>query len=436
MVTARLPPEVEQRWRAGLARCIRCGTCRSVCPVFEATGEESAAARGKVRLVEAVVRGELDLTTGMQERLSRCLLCKACVAGCPSGVPTDALIVSARTALARRNPLPLAKRVAFTGLRYRRAFEVGLRLGALFQRAVFRRAPDGPGRLPRIPLPSAGLHARRLLPELARRPLRARLRRPPPLAGARARVAFFPGCMLTWVYPEAGEAVVRLLRANGVDAVVPEAVACCGVPAYSNGDAATGEVLAALNVEALGAEPFDAIVTACGSCGAALARDYGDAIADPAVQERWRALASGVLDVTSFLAKLGPTAPLGKVPLRVTYHDPCHLSRGMGVVREPRELLRQVPGLELLEMADAARCCGAGGTFSLSHYELSRRIGDRKLDAAGATGAEVIVTGCSACRMHLADGIRQRGSPQRVAHTAEILARAVDVAAGGEGRHG
>ncbi|MBI5067301.1 MAG: (Fe-S)-binding protein [Deltaproteobacteria bacterium] len=436
MVTARVAPEVVRRWRAGLARCIRCGTCRSVCPVLEATGDESGAARGKMRLVEAVVRGELDLTRGMQERFSRCLLCKACTAACPSGVPTDALIVSARTALARENALALARRVAFTGLRYRRVFEAGLRLGALFQRAVFRPAPDGPGRLPRIPLPSAGLHARRLVPELARRPLRALLRELAPLPHPRARVAFFPGCMLTWVYPEAGLAVVRLLRANGIEPVVPEEIGCCGVPAATSGDAATGALLAAANVAALSAGSFDAVVTACGSCGAALAHDYGETLADPAARERWRALSAKVRDVTSFLAEVGLTAPLGPVPERVTYHDPCHLARGMGVTREPRALLRQVPGLTLAEMKEPARCCGAGGTFSLSHYELSRRIGDRKLDDVAGTGAALVVTGCSACRMHMADGIRQRGEALRVVHTAEVLARSVDAAAGREARHG
>jgi len=435
-VTAAVAPEVLQRWRAGLARCIRCGTCRTVCPVLEATGDESGAARGKLRLVEAVVRGELSLTAGMQERLARCLLCKACTAACPSGVPTDALIVSARTALAGPNPLPLAKRVAFTGLRYRRVFEAGLRLGALFQRVAFRKAPDGPGRLPRIPLPSAGLHARRLVPELARRPLRPRLRGLAPLWRPRARVAFFPGCMLTWVYPEAGEAVVRLLRANGVEPVIPEAVGCCGVPAATSGDAVTGALLAQVNVAALSAGSFDAIVTACGSCGAALARDYRENLGDPEVRERWRALAGKVRDVTSFLSELGLTAPLGPVPLRATYHDPCHLARGMGVTREPRALLRRVPGLELTEMKEPTRCCGSGGTFSLSHYPLSRRIADRKLDDVAGTGAEAVVTGCSACRMHLCDGIRQRSAALVVAHTAEILARSVDAAAGREARHG
>jgi glycolate oxidase iron-sulfur subunit len=424
-------PAERERWRGQLARCIRCGTCRSVCPVFQVTGDESAAARGKVRLVDAVVRGQLELTEGMQERLGRCLLCKACTSGCPSGVATDELFLSARAALARANGLPLLKRVAFAGLGYRRAFEAGLRLGAVFQGALFRRAPGGPGRVPRIPLPSAGLHARRLVPSLATRPLRGRLRRLPPLARRRARVALFPGCMLTWVYPEAGVALVEVLRANGVDVVVPRRVACCGTPAFTSGDRATGAFLAGANVAALSEEPFDAVVTGCASCGAALKHDWRHVIDDPAVEERWRALPR-VLDFTQLLAELGTTAPLGPVAARVTYHDPCHLVRGMGVSREPRRLLGEIPGLELAEMRDAARCCGSGGTFSLAHYELSRRVNDAKVDAARDTGAAVLATGCSACRMHVADGLARRDVPMRVLHTAEVLA--LSVKAGQEGR--
>jgi glycolate oxidase iron-sulfur subunit len=412
-----------------LARCIRCGTCRSVCPVFHETGDESTTARGKLRMVDAVVRGQLELTPGMQERMSRCLLCKACTSGCPSGVRTDEVFVAARTALAGENPLPFAKRAAFTGLTYRRTFELGLRLGAAFQGLAFRRADDGPGLVPRIPLPSAGLHARRVIPPLSTRPLRVRLRRLAPLAKRRARVAFYPGCMLSWVYPEAGEAVVRALRANGVDVVVPERLSCCGTPAFTNGDAAVGAELGARNVAALGAEPFDAIVTGCASCGSALRHDYAHVLRDEPL-ERWRALSRNVLDFTELLTRLGTTAPLAQVPMRVTYHDPCHLVRGMGVSKEPRELLRAIPGLELREMKDAARCCGGGGTFSLSHYELSRKIGDAKVAAARDTDATTVVTGCSGCRMQIADGLAQRGVRMSVAHTAELLARAY---AGGEG---
>ena len=419
------------RWQQQLARCIRCGTCRSVCPVFRETGNESATARGKVKLIDAVVRGQLELTPGLAERMSRCLLCKACASGCPSGVRTDELFLTARGALAERNGLPIAKRLAFTGLGYRRLFHLGLRMGAVFQRVAFREAPGGRGFVPRVPLPSAGLHQRRVIPRLARKPLPVRLRGLAPLAKPRATVAFFPGCMLTYVYPEAGEAVVEVLRANGVEVVVPEALFCCGTPAFTSGDVAAGRHLAARNVATLAAQRCDAIVTGCASCGEALQHGYGLLVEDRATRERWEELSGKVRDVSEYLALIGPSAPVGRVAARVTYHDPCHLVRGMGVSREPRELLRSIPGVELIELKDAARCCGSGGTFSLAHYELSRAINDAKLDDAEKTGAEILVTGCPACRMHITDGLVQRGSGMQVVHTAELVARAYRAARGG-----
>ncbi len=429
--------DLVERWRRELARCVRCGTCRSVCPVFQAVGSEAATARGKVKLVEAVVDGRLALGEELQRRMSRCLLCKACVSGCPSDVRTDELFLTARRALADRNGLPLAKRVAFAGLAYRRAFDLGLRMGSAFQGLVLRDAPGGRGKVPRIPLPSAGLQQRRILPPLARRPLRSRLRRSPPVERPRARVAFFPGCMLSYVYPEAGEAVVAVLKANGVEVAVPERLFCCGTPAFTSGDVDVAEHLAARNVAALSAEPFDAVVTGCASCGDALRNGYGLVLQDDAeAKERWAALSPRVHDLAAFLVQLGPAAAPGRVEARVTYHDPCHLLRGMGVSREPRQLLRAIPGLELVEMQDAARCCGSGGTFSLSHYDLSRKIGDAKLDRAEATGASLLVTGCPACRMHIEDGLGQRRSPIRVAHTAELLARAYAAGPGAAARGG
>jgi glycolate oxidase iron-sulfur subunit len=416
--------DVTSRWQPQLVKCIRCGTCRAVCPVFQATGDESATARGKVRLIDAVASGQLGLTPELQRRMSRCLLCKACVDGCPSGVRTDELFLTARAALADENGLPWAKKLAFTGSTYRRLFDFGLRAGALFQGLVLKDAPGGRGKVARLPLPSAGLSARRIVPPLATKPLRARLRGLGPLEKPRARVAFFPGCMLSYVYPEAGVAVVAALRANGVDVVVPEGTSCCGAPAFTSGDAAVGKRLAALNVAALSAPGLDAIVTGCASCGAALQHDYGLLLDDPALQDRWRELAARVEDFSRTLVRLGCSRAPAPVEARVTYHDPCHLVRGMNVSKEPRALLKGIPGLELVEMTAPARCCGAGGTFSLAHYDLSRKIDDRKLDDAEGTRATVLATGCSACRMHMADGLAQRDSAMEVVHTAELVARA------------
>jgi glycolate oxidase iron-sulfur subunit len=329
-----------QEWNKQLVKCIRCGTCRTVCPVFQAVDNENATARGKVKLIEAVIDRKLELTPELQKLMSRCLLCKSCVPGCPSGVKTDELFLNVRKALAEANGIPLAKKLAFTGLTYRNLFDLGLQLGAVFQSVIFKDALDGKGKLPRIPLPAAGLNEQRLIPALANKPLRKRVSRVNTVENPRFRVAFFPGCMLNYVYPEAGEAVIGVLRKNDVEVVLPENVYCCDAPAFTSGDFAVGRYLAEQNIKALSAESYDAIITGCASCGASLKHEYGIVIDDPAVQERWRQLAEKVYDVTQFLLMIGYSQDFGEIKAKVTYHDPCHLVRGMGVTKEPRHILQ------------------------------------------------------------------------------------------------
>lgn len=418
----------DELWRREMAKCIRCGTCRSVCPVFLEVNNENTTARGKVKLLESVVEGKLGLTPGLQDRFSKCLLCKACVKGCPSGVKTDELFLGARHAAAEKNGLSLIKRFVFTGLRYRKLFDLGLRLGATFQSLVMKKAPDGRGSIPRVLLPGAGLNSRRIIPPLASNPLCSQLPMLNIADKAIGRVVFFTGCMLNYIYPQAGRAIVKILQHNGWEVVIPEEQCCCGTPAFTSGDQATARYLAAQNIKALSGN-FDAIITGCASCGAALQHEYGKILTDPLIKSEWKKLSTNVYDITSFIVKYCDLKGLGPVNLKITYHDACHLVRGMGVAKEPREIMAAIPGLEFFEMDQPDQCCGAGGTFSMAYYELSRNINDHKLDHAEATGAQYLVTGCSACRMHITDGFSQRASNMQVMHTAELIEMAYQASA-------
>lgn len=409
-----------EEWQQQLVKCIRCGTCRSVCPVFKEEDNENTTARGKVKLLESVAEGKLALTPVLQERLSKCLLCKACVTGCPSGVKTDELFLSARQAVVSKNGLPLAKRLAFTGLTYRKLFDLALRIGANFQNIVLKDAPDGRGKIPRVLLPGAGLNNRRIIPPLAKRSLRSQLPEVNSVEKPRGRVAFFAGCMLNYVYPQAGLAIVNILKRNHIEVVIPENQCCCGTPAFTSGDQETGRYLAAQNIKALSGK-FDAIITGCASCGSALQHEYGQILTDPGVKEDWQKIASKVYDITTYLVKYCDLSGLGALPQSVTYHDACHLVRGMKVSKEPRQIFAAIPSLEFREMQQPDQCCGGAGTFSMAHYELARKINDHKLDHAEATGADYLVTGCSACRMHITDGLSQRDSKLKIMHTAELI---------------
>ena len=406
-------------------RCTRCGSCQSICPVHMQTLSESTCARGKVFLIRAFLEGRVGLNKEIQEIVSQCLMCKACMSGCPSGIKTDELFFQVRRALAKNVGLPWAKKVAFTALTYRKLFDLGLRLGSVFQSLIFKEAEDGRGgRLSRIPLPAAGLNMRRVMPRLASRPLRAQLAGRPKLSAPRARVALFPGCMLSYVYPQAGTAIVDILAKNNVEAVVLDGLGCCGVPALSNGDFATSGMLATNNVQSLSSQPFDAVITGCASCGAALKHDYAHILEDGPAKESWKALSTKVFDIAEYLVATGYSTDFKRLNMKVTYHDPCHLSRGMGITKEPRSILGSLPGVDFVEMQNANTCCGCGGTFSLTQYEMSRRINDVKLDNIERSGAEILVTGCSACKMHINDGLSRRNGDVKVMHTAELMAMA------------
>lgn len=411
-----------------IVKCSRCGNCRTICPVSLAENEENTTARSKVRMLEAVLEGELEMTPGVQARFDKCLLCKACKTNCGSSVDTGELIMGARTHLVKKHGVNPAKKMAFTGLRYRKLFDFGLRSGAFFQKIIFKDSADGRGKIARIPIPAAGLNLRRVVPNLTTTPLRTRL---PEFIKAeipekKGRVVFFTGCTLNYMYPQAGEAVVRVLTQNGWDVIIPEKQCCCGTPAFTSGDADTGRILAEQNISAVNAQDYDFVLTACSSCGAALQTEYGQLLAESPVREEWKKVSPKVIDIAQFVVKHCDTSKFGKLPMKLTYHDPCHLVRGMNVAAEPRQIFRSIPGVEYVEMKDADRCCGAGGTFSAVYYELSRRINDKKLDNVEATGMEYVVTGCSACRMHISDGLSQRNSKVKVLHTAEVVALAFD----------
>ena len=411
-------------------KCSRCGTCRSVCQVFREEKTEDTIPRGKARMLEAVATKDIALTPAMQERFSKCLLCMRCKKACASDVKTDIMFLAARTLAAEKNGLPLVKKLAFTGLKYRQLFDLGLRTGALFQNLIFKELPDGRGKVARIPLPAAGLNLRRVIPSLTTRPLRSRLPYLNKAQGhqSKGRVLFFTGCSLNYMYPEAGEALVRVLVKNGWDVVIPPEQCCCGTPVFTSGDIEGGQFLAEHNVKTISNTAYDMIVTGCASCGNSLKHEYEFVLQDSPLLDKWKELSDKVYDISTFVVKYGDLSKLQAVPLKVTYHDPCHLVRGMGVSQEPREILKAIPQLEFIEMKGADECCGAGGTFSASYYELARKINDEKIANAQATGAEYLVTGCSVCKMHITDGFVRHNSNMKVLHTAELLDQAYGTA--------
>lgn len=415
-----------ESWEKEVIRCIRCGACQNVCPVFSELQAESTVARGRVKLIRGVITKDLDLTEGFIDKMSLCLMCKACVVNCPSGVKVDKLVEAARKEIVEKKGLsPLKKLIFRLVLKNRWVFNTGMKAGSVFQGLVFRKGPKGQGMLPKM---SLGIDKRRLLSPLALKSFRSMYPEVINAPDAKMRVAFFTGCMINYIYTDTGRAVINVLKRNGVEVVIPALQNCCGTPVRINGDYGTAKAMARANIDVFLKEELDAVVVACGTCGLSLKEEYAELLEDdPIYAEKAKKLGAMVKDFTELVVSLeGFEDKMGRLPMKVTYHDPCHLVRGLMVKEQPRQIIRSIPGVTFKEMNKPDTCCGSGGSFSLYHYELSSRINDNKVENINQTGAEVLATGCSACRMHIEDGLNRQGVPVRVMHTAQLLEMAYE----------
>lgn len=405
-----------------IIKCMKCGNCQAVCPVYKEVSTESGVARGKIQLAAKILRGEAKYTPELYKKFDLCLQCQACSANCPCGVKAHKIIMAARAELTRQDMLPFAKKAAFNVLRRPALFDFGLRLGSTFQSLAFKK--NDTGMSPRFPI---GLEMRRVIPALADKPLRSELPEVNAVANAKRKVAFFTGCVTNYIYTNVGKAVVEVLNHNGVDVIIPKEQHCCGAPATINGDIETGKAMAKSHVDIFSKLDVEAIITVCGTCGGTFEQKYLELLADdPVYAEKAKVVASKIRDIAEYLVDELQVdfSQLGNVPITFTYHEPCHIGRGMGITRQPLEMLTKLPGITYKPMSQPNRCCGGAGSFSLTNYDVSYGILQKKIADIQSTNANVVVTGCGSCRMQLEDGLAQGKLPHKVMHVIEVVQQA------------
>jgi len=404
--------------------CVHCGLCHSACPTYVVLGTEADSPRGRIHLMQALAAGTLPLDAESVRHLDLCLGCRGCETACPSGVQYGALIEAARPWVEAHHRRPLAvrlrRRAALAVLPYPRRLRVVLAPLRLLERlGLLDRARRAAGRLPaRLRYLAALVPA-----SLARARLPART----PAAGPRrAAVQLLAGCVMPELFGATAANTVRVLARSGCDVEVPRGQVCCGALSLHGGDRRTALRLARANVDALAGSPDAPLVVNAAGCGAML-REYGALLAgEPAYAERARALAARVRDVTEVLAALGPAPPRARParPLRVAYHDPCHLAHAQGVRDAPRRVLAAIPGVTLVAMADEDLCCGSAGHYNVMHPEMARRLAARKVAAIRASGADVVATANAGCALQLEAGLRADGATTPVRHVVDLLAEA------------
>ena len=408
--------EALQKLSESLLRCNKCGFCLAGCPIYKATGIEWTAARGRLTLLHSVLDKELELRE-LTEPLFNCLTCNCCVDHCPSGVMTDELILKARAELVKEQGQPWVQRFIFHKLlpNPSRLQKLARLLGWL-QTSGLLSAARGLG-LTKL-LGDAG-KAEQILPSIPS----GHYVTPasyPKLEHPSYRVAYFVGCAGTNITPQVAEAAIRVLNKHNVEVVIPEFV-CCGMPAYGYGDIESTLIMAKKNIALLRPLEVDAIITTCATCGSLLKRYPNLLSEDTDNSAQAKAFAEKVKDISEFLMDIGLNTEMGTLKHRVTYHDPCHLGRFQKITSQPRQLLQSIPGVEFVEMAESNICCGAAGSYSLGHYDLSMKVLARKMQNVARTNADLLVTCCPGCSMQLAHGIREHGLKMKSMEMVELL---------------
>ncbi|MBI3089441.1 MAG: (Fe-S)-binding protein [Candidatus Tectomicrobia bacterium] len=402
--------------------CIHCGLCLDHCPTYRALGRETDSPRGRIYLIRAQAEGRIGLTDNYIKHLDLCLNCRACETACPSGVRFGALMESARERLYRAAPQryqqgsqgelllrhliarPALLRAAFALLRWARPLLLGPARALL--------SPEQRNFAAMLPPTAGGSFSLRAKPVY-----RARHER-------RATVALLTGCVMDVLFDDVHEATVGVLRANGCDVLVPRPQSCCGALHAHAGRGEEARAMARRVIDQLGELACDAVLVNAAGCGAHL-KSYGRLLAaDAAYAERARAFAAKVRDVSEFLAALELKRPPKAVAARVAYDDPCHLLHGQQISRQPRELLRLIQGVELVDFPEADACCGSAGIYTLAHADLSLQILDRKMAHIAAAAPDIIASGNPGCLLQLRLGVARAGLTCRVVHPITLLAEA------------
>jgi glycolate oxidase iron-sulfur subunit len=384
--------------QADLNACVACGLCLPHCPTYRLTGEESASPRGRIAAMRAVQDGRASADETFAEFMDLCLVCRACEDVCPSHVPFGRMMEAARTQI-EPNRSRSARFLRWVGLDVVLPSRRLTRLaGAL---APFSR-PFLPRRI-RSLIPRGGRSSGRL-PRLTE-----------PDGQARGTVALLSGCVQDLWFRRVNAATIRVLAGDGWRVVVPDDQTCCGALAAHNGHLATARKLARRNAAAF--SRVDHVVVNAAGCGAHMA-GYGDLVVGAELPVR---------DVMAFLHEEGIRGHTGSLPERtvVAYHDACHALRSQGIHRQPRELLGAIANLELAEIPNGDRCCGAAGIYNVTEPEMSGRLLREKTEAVVSTGATVVASANPGCTMQILAGVRGIGASIDVVHPIELIDAAI-----------
>ncbi len=390
--------------------CVHCGFCLPACPTYQELESEMDSPRGRILLMKSVLEDSLTVEEAAPH-IDRCLGCLACVTHCPSGVQYGDLISSYRDHVRTVGKKPWSLRDLLVGmtLPYKDRFRLAVTMGRL-ARPLSRFMPRS--LRPMLDMVPTDLPPRQIIPTVT-----------PAIGKRRGRVAMLAGCAQQVLAPDINASAVRVLALNGIEVVIPEGQGCCGALAWHTGH---GDQAAAFARRLIASIPgdVDCMVTTAAGCGSAI-HEYPLLLAGTEQEEAGRHLAQRSLDISVFLDRLDlKPIPALQTLKRVAYHDACHLAHAQGVRAEPRHLLSQVPGLEVVELSDCDTCCGSAGTYNIEQPEIAENLGKRKAQNVINSAASAVVSGNIGCLVQIEKHLRPWTDRVAVLHTVQVLDRA------------
>lgn len=403
--------------------CVHCGFCLPTCPTYLLWGEEMDSPRGRIYLMKEALEGH-PLTDAMARHWDLCLGCLACVTACPSGVQYGKLLEATRQQVERRYRRAWVDRL-FRGLifflfPYPRRLRLLASVLDAYQRYGGDRIVESSGVLRSLPSPIQALNS--LMPDLQRSvSIRSVPTITPPRTQKRARVGMLTGCVQQAFFGQVNNATVRVLSAEGCEVVAPPGQGCCGALSAHAGRESEAVAFARDTIDSFDAAQVECVVVNSAGCGTAM-KEYDYLLRDdPEYAERARRFSAQVMDISEFLQALGPVATRHPLPVAVAYHDACHLAHGQGIRKQPRDLLKGVPGLQLREIKEADICCGSAGIYNLVEPEPARDLGERKARNVQATGADLLVASNPGCTIQIQASLQRQGTGLPTAHPIEVL---------------
>jgi len=416
---AHKPPET-----ALIEDCVHCGFCLPACPTYVLWGEEMDSPRGRIYMMKKSAQGEAPLDQRFGLHMDNCLGCMACMTACPSGVQYNKLIEDTRAQVERNIPRSTAdglfRKMLFATFPYANRLRLLAGPMLVYQRSGLQKLLRATGLLRLLPPRLAQMES--LLPRVPTGFLRGLPNQVSPASTPRRRVGMLSGCVQQVFFQHVNLATARVLAAEGCEVIIPQAQQCCGALMLHSGLDEEASALARTMIAAFEAANVDTIVINAAGCGSTM-KEYGHLLReDPAWAARAAAFSAKCKDIAEILCELPAQAPRHPLPMRVAYHDACHLRHAQAIHAEPRQLLATIPGLDVAEIEEASLCCGSAGVYNLLHPEPANQLGDRKVENLIATKAEAVISANPGCLLQLMSSLRRRGlAAMPTFHMVELL---------------